>query len=333
MGMKEADIRPRHLFDTYLRLLDEDVAAFFADRTGFEAAPCPGCGATEAGVALEKSGFVYRECPTCVSLWASPRPPADRLAAFYRAGQAAAYWSTAFYRETAAARREHIFRPRAEMLSQLLAGGGGPGRTAIADVGAGYGLLLDEVARLGLFRDVIGIEPNPGLASVCRERGFRVLEKAVEDIGPGELAADVVTAFEVLEHVHSPERFLTAVTRLLAPDGWLVLTTLTSSGFDIRTLWERSNAVTPPQHLNFLSIEGMRLLMERAGLEIVELSTPGRLDVDIVANALSRDAALPLPRFLKYLLTHRDEATRERFQEFLRSALLSSHIRVVARRG
>lgn len=333
MAMKEADIRPRHLFDAYLRLLEEDIETFFGDRRGFEEAPCPGCGATTGREALVKSGFVYVECPACATLWTSPRPPAARLADFYQSGKAAGYWCTAFYRETAEARREHIFGPRATLLAELLAHAGAPRQGVMADVGAGYGLFLEEIAKLGLFHEVVGIEPNPGLAAVCRDRGFRVVEKAVENIGAGDLRADVVTAFEVLEHVHDPHRFLSAVRQVLAPGGWLVLTTLTASGFDIRTLWERSNAVTPPQHLNLLSVEGIRVLTRRAGFEIVELSTPGRLDVDIVENALARDPAIPVSRFVRYLFAHRDEATRERFQAFLRTALLSSHVRVVARRA
>ena len=329
--MKEADIRPRHLFDTYLRLLDEDIETFFSDQSGFEVAPCPGCGAPAGRESFVKSGFAYTECASCATLWASPRPPAARLAAFYRSGKSAHYWCTAFYRETAEARREHIFRPRALLLKELLARPDAPDHGVVADIGAGYGIFLEEAARLGAFREVVGIEPNPALAAVCRERGFRVVEKAVEDAAPGELRADVVTAFEVLEHVHDPLRFLSAIKRALAPGGWVVLTTLTASGFDIQTLWERSNAVTPPQHINLLSIEGMRDLLQRAGLEIVELSTPGRLDVDIVKNALASDPFLPLPRFVRYLLQSRDEAAREQFQAFLRASLLSSHVRVVAR--
>ena len=332
MTMKEADIRPRHLFDTYLRLLEEDVETFFSDHRDFVAVPCPGCGALEGRDALVKSGFAYRECAACATLWTSPRPPAARLAAFYRSAKSVDYWRTAFYRETAEARRAHIFRPRAALLSELLAPAGANGQRTMADVGAGYGLFLEEVARVGTFRDVVGIEPNPGLAAVCRARGFRIVDKAVEDLDPGELQADVVTAFEVLEHVHDPDRFLAAVGRVLVPGGWLILTTLTSSGFDIQTLWERSNAVTPPQHLNLLSIEGMRHLMARAGFDIIDLSTPGRLDVNIVENACAADPGVPLPRFLRYLFEHRDAATREQFQAFLQTALLSSHVRVVARR-
>jgi len=331
--MKEADIRPRDLFDTYLRLLEEDVETFFGDHRGFEAVACPGCGTWNGREAFVKSGFIYVECRECATLWASPRPPAARLADFYRSAKSVDYWCTAFYRETAEARRQHIFRPRAALLADLIARADGLGGGAIADVGAGYGIFLDEVLRLGQFRDVVGIEPNPALAQVCRERGFRVVEMSLEDVKPGELCLDVVTAFEVLEHVYDPCRFLSAISNLLAPRGCLVLTTLVASGFDIQTLWERSNAVTPPQHLNLMSIEGMRLLMERVGLEIVELSTPGRLDVDIVENAFRRDPGLPLPRFLKYLFASRGAEARTQFQTFLQGALLSSHVRVVARRA
>lgn len=330
--MKEKDIRPQALFDTYLRLLDEDIETFFGDQRGFGAVPCVGCGSPNGYEALLKSGFVYAECPGCATLWVSPRPTADRLVAFYRSAKSVNYWSTAFYPETAEARREHIFRPRAALLAELLGRTGAPGRGALADVGAGYGIFLEEVARLDTFDSVVGIEPNPALADVCRAHGFPVVEKTVEDVAQGELQAEVVTAFEVLEHVHDPHRFLAAIRRVLVPGGWLLLTTLTASGFDIRTLWERSNAVAPPQHLNLVSVEGMRLLMDRAGLEIVELSTPGRLDVDIVENALARDPTLPLPRFLRYLFSHRDAETREQLQGFLRTALLSSHVRVLARR-
>jgi SAM-dependent methyltransferase len=330
--VKEADIRPARVFDEYLRLLEEDTRALCAEHASFERVPCPGCGKLERRDAFVKTGFAYVECPECATLWASPRPSAARLDEFYRTSRSVQYWHTAFYRETAEARREHMFRPRAVALAEIMdAHGVAPGGT-FADIGAGYGIFLEEVRRLARFRDVIGIEPNPAMAGVCRERGFAVVEKPLESVVASDLTPDVATAFEVLEHVFDPLRFLTSAARMLAPRGWLVLTTLTVSGFDIQVLWERSTAVTPPQHLNLMSVDGMRLLVERAGFEVVDLSTPGRLDVDIVANALARDPALPLPRFVRTLLAASDAGVREGLQAFLRASRLSSHVRVVARK-
>ena len=111
----------------------------------------------------------------------------------------------------------------------------------------------------------------------------------------------------------------------------MVLTTQTVTGFDIQVLWEKSKSVAPPQHINLLSVDGLRRLAERVGFRVVTLSTPGVLDVDIVQNAMGGSPAPELPRFVRTLLAQSD-ATREAFQVFLRERGLSSHVRLVAER-
>ena len=68
-----------------------------------------------------------------------------------------------------------------------------------------------------------------------------------------------------------------------------------------------------------------------AGLELVDLSTPGRRDVDILANALRDRPELQVSRFSREILAA-PESVRQRFQQFLQDSELSSHVRVVARR-
>ena len=46
-------------------------------------------------------------------------------------------------------------------------------------------------------------------------------------------------------------------------------------------------SVAPPHHINFMSTEGLVILLERAGFEILNIETPGELDVDIVENMLN----------------------------------------------
>lgn len=198
------------------------------------------------------------------------------------------------------------------------------------DIGAGYGTFLEEIASCGLFSQVLGIEPVHRLAEICRAKGFPIIEKGVEAVEPGEVRAGVATSFEVLEHVFDPAEFLRAARRVLRPGGLLVLTTLTSSGFDIQVLWEHARSVHPPLHMNFLSVEGMHRLMARCGFQVADLSTPGRLDVDIVENAIAQTPTLHIPRFVRTLIT-RGEAARAEFQAFLQRHQLSSHMRVIAR--
>lgn len=328
--MKESDIRPAGLFTQYLDLLRRDCIELRSAAGDFVTVPCPGCGTAHAETAFEKDGFGYALCRVCGSLYISPRPSRDRLDRYYRESKAIRFWSTHFYRETADTRREKIFRPRAAVITGWLGRIGVDGDATVVDIGAGYGLLLEELSRLGTFRGLIGIEPSPDLAAVCREQGFRVIESTAESIAEGTVRADMATAFEVLEHVFDPAEFIRAAARCLRPEGLLLLTTLTVSGFDIQVLWQHSKSVSPPQHLNLLSLEGIRRLLTRTGLVIEELTTPGQLDVDIVRNAAAERPDIPLPRFVRTLLAA-GPACQEEFQAFLQRHSMSSHVRVVAR--
>jgi len=328
--MKESDIRPRALFNRYLELLAKDVDRFFSDRSRFVEVPCPACSSVSQEVGLNKLGFCYVTCLECGSLYVSPRPTSSMIDAYYRESEAVKFWETQFFKETAHARREKIFRPRAELVGELIQEYDRAETNTFVDVGSGYGIFLEEMAKQNLFENVLGIEPAPNLADVCRQKGFRVIEKPVEAVEKDELGADFITAFEVLEHVFDPVRVVTAMERLLRPDGILLFTTLTVSGFDIQVLWEHSDSVYPPMHINLLSVEGINRLGERCGLDIVELATPGKLDVDIVRNALVKNPDIPISRFVRSLLRRGDQA-QDNFQAFLQANCFSSHVRVIAR--
>lgn len=329
--MKESDIRPQALFNRYLELSELDVAHFFGDRAAFLDVACPACASQRQAPAFEKLGMRYVSCEACQSLYLSPRPSPEMFAAYYRDAESVKFWGTDYFKVTAEARREKMFRPRAQLVAQLADRFGAPHTGALVDVGAGYGIFLEEAAKLARFGAVLGIEPAPNLAAICRAKGFSVIEKALEQVAHGEVQAVFATAFEVLEHLFEPAAFLAAVRRILAPGGICLFTTLTVTGFDIQVLWQHSKSVYPPHHLNILSVAGVPRLVERAGLQLVELSTPGQLDVDIVRNAVHENPTIPLPRFIRHLICDASDDVREDFQRFLQANRLSSHIRVVAR--
>lgn len=324
--MKEHDIRPADLLDEFFRLLKRDAERLAASSAQFVKVPCPFCGGSGAEPTFTKDGYRYVLCDTCRSLFVSPRPTEAALADYAERSEAVRFWSTHFYRQTAAARREKMFRPRAALAASLLTNRGG----RVVDVGAGYGLFLQELRALGL-ADVVGIEPDARLAGICREEGFEVIERWVEQLEPGLVQADLATCFEVIEHAFDPLSFLQGCARTLRPGGLLLLTTLTSGGFDLQVLWERSRSITPPQHINFPSLDGMRRLAGRAGLVVKELSTPGELDVDIVRNVLLADPEVPVAPAIRSLVLG-DEAQRAELQVLLRRHGLSSHLRCVLRR-
>ena len=330
--MREADIRPADLFNQYLELCREDAARFFADTSQFMQVPCPACGAERSEFGLEKSGFRYDVCADCGSLYANPRPRPAAIADYYQNSAAVAFWSTHFFRQTAEARRVRMFRPRAHLVAEWADRLGLSAEARFADIGAGYGIFLEEVAALGRFATVTGVEPAPNLAAICRDKGFAIIEAPAEAIPPGAIDAGFATCFEVLEHVHDPLGFLTGVARALAPGAVLMATTLTVTGFDIQVLWQHSKSVQPPQHINLMSVDGLARLAERAGLSVLDLSTPGELDVDIVRNMLNESPDLPVDRFVRALALNASDAARRDFQALLKTHRLSSHLRMILRK-
>lgn len=327
--MKENDIRPEALLNRYLELSASDAERCFADVVR-QPIPCVGCGGSQANHEFEKNGFAYSSCTACGSLFQSPRPTLAAFEAFYRDSVSSRYWAEVFFPAVAEARRERIFKPRAERLSSLCAQKNVQVDKVI-DVGAGYGILLDEWRALHPNASLLAIEPSSVLANECRAKGLDVIEDIAENVTGYQSYADLVVCFEVLEHVYDPLAFVRTLVNLARPGGYVFISTLGVDGFDIQLLWEKSNSIFPPHHINFLSVAGFKLLFERAGLEEIDVTTPGVLDVNIVQNAVKKDQKiLHNQRFVRTLLA--SDATAAAFQRFLSDNLLSSHTWVLGRK-
>lgn len=323
--MKESEIRPPDLLKRYVELSARDAERCFGSEDR-RAVDCVACGSPENEHQFTKTGFSYALCTSCGTLFQTPRPPEAAFDAFYRDSESSNYWAEVFFPAVAEARREKIFRPRVERLRswcverEIL-----PRR--LIDVGAGYGIFLDEWRRMHPGVDTIAVEPSVRLAEECRNKDLTVVEEVAENVRGLDQSADLVTCFEVLEHVYDPLAFILSLKRLVQPGGILFVSTLCIDGFDLRVLWERSTQISPPHHINFLSVDGFRKLFARAGLVDVDVSTPGVLDVDIVRNALEGDRDLRARHRIASTLTA--EPVGSAFQSFLSENRLSSHAWVI----
>ena len=327
--MKEHEIRPEALLSRYLELSAEDAKNCFGNETRLEIA-CVACGGTQTKHQFEKNDFAYVQCIDCGTLFQSPRPPIAAFESFYRQSESSRYWAEVFSPAVAEIRREKIFRPRVERLAGLCVEKGIDVERLI-DVGAGFGIFLDEWRKCFPQAQLLAIEPSASLARECRSKSFEVVEEIVENVTGHDNSADLVTCFEVLEHVYDPLSFLEVLKRLVRPGGYVFVSTLCIDGFDLQVLWDKSNQVFPPHHINFLSVSGFEKLFQRAGLTDITVTTPGQLDVDIVRNACKYDPELlNEQRFLSNLLA--DDSSAIALQQFLVEQRMSSHAWVIGRR-
>lgn len=327
--MKEQDIRPPDLIAENDRLHAADVRRIFSDRDSFVSVPCPACGDGSPAVEFVKKDFRFNRCPACETLYVSPRPAARQLADFYSAPWIK-HWNDKIFPASEQSRREHIFKPRAERVADLCRKYA-TGTKTLLDVGAGFGTFCEEIDRLKLFDRVAAVEPSRDLAGTCRSKGIETLECPIEEVALKDV--DVITNFELIEHLFAPVDFIRYCARVLSRNGLLIITTPNIKGFDLMVLGEHSENIVAPQHLNYFNPRSIARLLESCGMSVVEVLTPGKLDADIVrTKALGGVIDLADQPFLREVLVNEWDRAGAPFQEFLAANCLSSHMWVVAKK-
>lgn len=329
-GFRETDIRPDELMVEQARQYEADVRRLLQRRGEFVDVDCPACGEPRATKAWSKYELDYMRCDRCATVYIDPRPSPAILADYYTNSENYVYWNTLIFPASEDARREKIFRPRAERLIDICRRHGVPMRTLL-EVGAGFGTFAQEMTRLGAFERVIAVEPVPSLAETCRRRGLEVIEWRIEDVKV-DVPVDVIASFEVIEHLFWPREFVRGCAQILPPGGVLVLSCPNVRGFDIVTLGPLSGAVDT-EHLNYFHPDSLAHLVTSEGFDVIEVQTPGNLDAELVRKkALAGQFDLaPFP-FLKQVLVDAWDRVGHAFQLFLAENGLSSHLWLVARR-
>ncbi|MEM7352103.1 MAG: methyltransferase domain-containing protein [Acidobacteriota bacterium] len=336
--LSEAEVHPP---ESYRQLVELSVqsAAELRDRRDVA---CTACGSAERDLAFEKGGYTYWSCRRCTSLFASPRPSGPQLDWYLHESPAARFRAREDYLGPLRQRALEVATVQGDWVLELLERdrtGDGQEVGAVVDLHTRFPEFLAYLKQR-VEASLVTVEPLSPLPEALRE------DDAVRRVSHlDELAAAscrMVTAFNALEHLEEPAAFVRAAQRALTPGGLLAFTTRSSSGLDIQVLWERCPTVFPADHLNLLSVEGARRLLEDSGFELLEVSTPGQLDVELVERVLNEApeaegfptaaASSGSTRFLRYLLRHRGPEARTGLQQFLQQHLLSSHLRVIARK-
>lgn len=329
--MKEDDIRPTDLHEEYLRLSNIDAETFFTDKNARFDLPCPACGSEHVNTAFEKGGFGYTQCQECNTLFQSPRPTIEAFEQFYIDSPSSNYWAEVFFPKIAEARRELIFKPRVNQISEYCDSNNISHNTVI-DVGAGYGIFLEEWEIKHPENSVCAVEPGAKLAQTCRTKGIETLEVLAEHAELWKDKGDLTTCFEVIEHVHSPLNFIKSLKSLTAPGGHVLVSGLGVEGYDIQILWEQSKSISPPHHINFMSVRGFEILFEQAGFVDIDVLTPGVLDAEIVSKVFSTSPDLAKSNRFSALLATKGEQAQKDFQNLLQKYRMSSHVWVFAKR-
>lgn len=138
----------------------------------------------------------------------------------------------------------------------------------LLDVGAGPGIFVSEAVRHGW--DATGIEPSAWAVRHGRQTyGIPMIQGDISRLE--ELAAesyDVVTLFDVIEHVTDPAELLQAAVARLRPGGLLVLTTPRFDSILARLMGKRWYCIFPA-HIHYFTRPSLDLSLRAAGCKII----------------------------------------------------------------
>jgi SAM-dependent methyltransferase len=177
------------------------------------------------------------------------------------------------------------------------------GRDGLLDIGCGNGFVLELALAQG-WSNVRGVEPS---ADAIEQAAPEVAPLIVHDImRPGLFEAesfDVVTLFQVLDHMPDPLTLLEECRRVLKPNGAILAFNHNVTAWSARLLGERS-PIIDVEHTYLYSPATMRTLFEHAGFDVTA--------VEPTRNTYSLSYLVhltPLPRALKTRLLPRLKET------------------------
>ena len=211
---------------------------------------------------LTDTRYGIARCVRCGLVFVHPQPSDEEMArlyfeGYYGEGRGRSFLSRFFSRVESLLYRERVWK-----IARLRKEG------RILDVGCGDGKFLEAMKHRGWVG--YGVETSRVGAEVARfKRGLEVFN--------GELVArkfesgffDVVTLWQVLEHVRDPLRILREVGRILKEDGLLYVSAPNIESFQAKFGGCRWFHFDVPRHLYHYSPRTLKGMLEQSGFKVI----------------------------------------------------------------
>jgi len=232
----------------------------------WEESNCPLCDGTSWAPLVEAADplptvdglwFMVVRCQECGLCFTNPRPGPHSIGKFYPGDYVC-------YRRAEATRRR---RKKRDPLARLLPP---QGQARLLDFGCGAGEFLCRMRDLGW--NVTGLDFSEEV--VARLRGELGLDALAGTLPHPELADEsfeAVTMWQALEHVHRPLEVLCAARRLLTSGGKLLVAVPNIDSFPYQWFGTSWYALDVPRHLTHFTPPTLRLMLQRAGLEVEQI--------------------------------------------------------------
>jgi ubiquinone/menaquinone biosynthesis C-methylase UbiE len=186
-------------------------------------------------------------CQQCSLVYTDPRPDGHDIIETYQAVEDPLYVEE---REGRVLTFEHHLKPLERLTGQ-------PNGRALLDIGCYTGVFVEIAARHGW--DAWGVEPSRWATEHAQAQGLHVVQGTLETVDLPEAYFDLVTMWDVIEHLTDPCRAIQQAHRLLKPGGLMVVHTI-----DIESPFY------------YFSRRTLRTMLEQCGFQVLSDRPQGR---------------------------------------------------------
>lgn len=230
---------------------------------------CPLCGAAKINFFCNKNNYQLYNCSVCGLgfVWPIPAETEEIYSEqYFKKSGAVAGFGYVDYERDKEPMRQNFIKCLAE-IEELTSG------RKIFDVGTATGYFLDLAAERGW--QTAGAEISPFAADLAVQKGHDIFLGKLENFVPKN-NYDVVTMWDVLEHLDAPQKYLRAINRMLSENGILVINTINKECLWARLWGKRWHAIIPPEHLFYWSPFNLKALLTEQGFLILASKTIGK---------------------------------------------------------
>lgn len=220
---------------------------------------------------FSKDRWSFFRCHQCRHLWTDPIPTEQELVEFYDRGYFFGDPDKRGYTDYDEDKKSVAgdFQKALDRLAVLK-----PERGWLLDIGAATGFFIRLAQDCGW--RVSGVELSKDAAEIAQSRGLDVAEGTLEQHLERFRGVDVITMWDVVEHIRDPFTFFKKVRDCLAPDGLFMFGTPQGDSLFARALGKYWTLIAPPQHIHYFSEEGITRALHDAGFEIAEIELRGK---------------------------------------------------------
>lgn len=137
-------------------------------------------------------------------------------------------------------------------------------KLSVLDVGCGWGAFRDYVPQ-AIYK---GLEFSQKSISKCLEKRIDVSSKTIQELAQKDLSYDIVTAFQVLEHVEDPVGFTALLKKVTKENGLIIISV---PNVDSSVVLENKPLNFPPHHITWWSKDALLFLGQKLNLELIDI--------------------------------------------------------------